>query len=78
MKTIKTLLILMISLVYSAASFAQGTFKTKNVIVITLDGLRWQEIFTGADSSLINNKEITKTLEPTKKKYWNPTKAVSE
>jgi len=72
MKTIKTLLILMISLVYSAASFAQGTFKTKNVIVITLDGLRWQEIFTGADSSLINNKEITKTLEPTKKKYWNP------
>ncbi len=27
--------------------------KTKNVILITLDGLRWQEVFSGADSRLV-------------------------
>jgi len=58
-------------LMLTTGIFSQGNFKTKNVIIITLDGLRWQEIFTGADSVLINNKEITKNLEPTKKKYWN-------
>ena len=58
-------------LMQTTGIFSQGNFKTKNVIIITLDGLRWQEIFTGADSVLINNKEITKNLEPTKKKYWN-------
>ena len=28
--------------------------KTENVIVVTLDGLRWQEVFSGADDSLMN------------------------
>ncbi len=71
MKTCKTLFLLLFLLAYTAGAFAQENLQTKNVIVITLDGLRWQEIFTGADSALINNKEITKNLEPTKKKYWN-------
>ncbi len=30
--------------------------KTENVFLITIDGLRWQELFTGADSSLMNDK----------------------
>lgn len=46
--------------------------KTKNVIVITLDGLRWQEIYRGADLALIHSKftsDTTKTL----KKFWAAT-----
>jgi hypothetical protein len=31
--------------------------RTRNVVLIVADGLRWQEIFTGADASLINGKE---------------------
>jgi len=31
--------------------------RTKNVILVTLDGLRWQEVFTGADESLLNAKD---------------------
>jgi len=58
MKTSKTLFLLFF-LVLTAGLFAQGNFRTRNVIIITLDGLRWQEVFTGADSALINNKEIT-------------------
>ena len=30
--------------------------KTKNVVVVMLDGLRWQEVFRGADPKLINKK----------------------
>ena len=33
--------------------------KTRNVIFITFDGLRWEEVFYGADSLLINNDEYT-------------------
>lgn len=29
---------------------------TENVVVITLDGVRWQEVFNGADSTLIHNR----------------------
>jgi hypothetical protein len=30
--------------------------KTRNVVLIVSDGLRWQEIFTGADAQLLNEK----------------------
>ncbi|MBA4140424.1 MAG: phosphoglyceromutase [Segetibacter sp.] len=30
--------------------------KTENIIIITTDGLRWQEVFTGMDSAIANNK----------------------
>src|SRR5262245_11147913 len=35
---------------------AASTLKTRNVLVITFDGLRWQEVFTGADAALINKE----------------------
>lgn len=73
MTTIKTLTLSFCLLVWAASALAQDKFKTQNVIVITLDGLRWQEVFTGADSSLINNKEINKALESTKKRFWAST-----
>jgi hypothetical protein len=40
------------------ASFGQE-LKTKNIIVITLDGYRWQELFEGADPNLISDKTYT-------------------
>lgn len=32
----------------------QGTYKTKNVIVVMIDGLRWEEEFRSADHKLIS------------------------
>lgn len=32
------------------------THKTENVIIVMLDGLRWQEVFHGADPKLINKR----------------------
>ena len=32
--------------------------KTKNVVVVMVDGLRWQEVFRGADPNLLATKPI--------------------
>jgi hypothetical protein len=48
---------------------AQQKSKTENVILITFDGLRWQEVFNGADSSLMKQQEHLKDGS-LKEKYW--------
>lgn len=47
--------------------------KTKNVVVITLDGFRWQELFAGADSALLNNKDYVHNPKSLSKAYWAAT-----
>ena len=49
----------------------EAKLKTKNVILITLDGIRWQEVFSGADSALIYNKTFTKDSANVVKKFWD-------
>src|SRR5688572_5498014 len=49
-------------------TFAQS-LKTENVILITLDGLRWQEVFFGMDSSLVNQQSYLKD-DALKNKFW--------
>lgn len=44
--------------------------KTENLILITLDGMRWQEVFTGADSLLINNKEYVEDVTGLNNQFW--------
>ena len=50
---------------------AQPDTKTKNIFIITTDGFRWQEVFTGADSALINNSKYTSDTSITKQLYWD-------
>jgi hypothetical protein len=45
-------------------------FQTENVILITLDGVRWQEVFTGADQNIINDSTMVKDLESIGAKFW--------
>lgn len=42
----------------------------ENVFLITLDGLRWQELFGGADSVIINDSRFVRDIEGTKEKYY--------
>jgi hypothetical protein len=42
----------------------------ENLFIITIDGFRWQEIFTGADHSLINNVSCTPDTATMKMLYW--------
>jgi Uncharacterized proteins of the AP superfamily len=66
---IRLLIILLIS---SLVGFAQNG-KTENVFIITLDGLRWQELYSGADSALVGNKEYVSKPEELQKEFWAAT-----
>src|SRR3546814_688532 len=44
--------------------------KTENVFLITLDGLRWQELFSGADPALIANHDFVDDSVALKKQFW--------
>jgi hypothetical protein len=46
---------------------------TENIFIITLDGYRWQELFTGADPNLIENKDFVKNPEVLKQRFWADT-----
>lgn len=49
----RALQLVLLSFAAGCAAFAAET-KTRNVILVTIDGLRWQEVFGGADETLIN------------------------
>lgn len=41
-----------------------------NVVVVTIDGTRWQEIFGGAELALIENKKETGDVAGARKAFW--------
>lgn len=48
--------------------------KTRNILFVMTDGLRWQELFQGADGALMNKENGGVTaLEPLKQAYWRDT-----
>ncbi len=60
-------LILFFSLIISINS---AQTKGKNLILITMDGLRWQEIFYGADSVLIQDSKFVEDLNILQNRFW--------
>ncbi len=54
---------------------AQTPTKTENVILITLDGVRWQDVFTGADSLLLFDPVYSPDTARAIKQFWAPTAA---
>ncbi len=45
--------------------------KTENVVIVTLDGMRWQEVFEGVDMDIMNDKNFTHDRDEVKKKFWD-------
>lgn len=66
-----TKLVLSVFLFLSITSTFSQSRKTENLIVVVLDGMRWQEIFGGADSLLINNPLFTKDKNRTQRQFWD-------
>jgi hypothetical protein len=65
---------LLLCLFLAAVSSAQDARKTRNLIVVTCDGLRWQEVFRGAEQALISKTPGgVSDVEKTKKVYWRET-----
>lgn len=59
-------------LILAAATLCSSvTYAASNVVVVTIDGLRWQEVFSGADSKLIEHKDFVKDPAQLKQAYWD-------
>jgi hypothetical protein len=73
--SIRRATIFILSVFWAVASSAQPAEKhaTQNVIFVMTDGLRWQEVFRGAESSLITKKYKVKDEVALKKAYWRET-----
>ncbi len=66
-------LVAMVGLVQFAAA-ADNHHATHNVILLMTDGLRWQEVFHGADAALVNKESGgVEDVEGLKRKYWRDT-----
>ena len=55
------------------AAVAGGQSKAENLIIITFDGFRWQEMFGGADSILIRDKKFVDDTAELIAQFWAPT-----
>ena len=56
------------------AEIATTASASENLFIIITDGFRWQEVFNGADSLLINNETFTEDTATLKSMYWATTK----
>jgi len=53
---------------------ASGSDDTTNVILVVSDGLRWQEVFRGADSTILfGDARVPGVDAETRRKYWRST-----
>lgn len=62
-----------LGLVLSCISSIGQSSKTENVIIVTLDGMRWQEIFKGVDQALMNDSSFNRDIKGMQEKFWAPT-----
>ena len=68
---INSLLIVLGLQVGLSISIASAQQQTENLIIVTLDGMRWQEVFSGADKALLSDKRFTQDSAAAFAKYWN-------
>ncbi|MGC1374186.1 MAG: hypothetical protein WA824_18770, partial [Candidatus Sulfotelmatobacter sp.] len=73
MKSILRFLVALVLGMGFAVPNSSAQLKTRNVVLIVSDGLRWQEVFTGADPDLLNEKNggIWATPEKLRREFWN-------
>jgi hypothetical protein len=57
----------------SLSTDAAPRAKTKKLFIITIDGFRWQEVFTGADPLLVGNTEYVRDTASMRQLYWDST-----
>jgi hypothetical protein len=70
----KRILLLIMLTGSMANSFAQNVL-SENIVVVTMDGLRWQEIFGGADSLLTHDTSAKYSIKYVQSNFWATTVA---
>ena len=43
----------------------------ENLVVVTLDGVRWQEVFAGVDPDLLDDERYSHDPQALKESYWH-------
>jgi len=73
MKNITTVIVTW--LLFSFAPVVSATelisTQTPKLVIVTIDGLRWQEAFGGADEKLLNNKDFVSNIEQLTARFWH-------
>lgn len=67
----KKIILFLVILPVCTVSIARQNLKTENLFLITVDGLRWQEVYTGADSLLKGNEEYVRNTEQLNENFWD-------
>lgn len=67
----KIILGLLLLIGFAANTQAAPKYQTENVFIITLDGLRWQELFQGAEHGLLFNDKYSHKQAPEKQDFWH-------
>ncbi|MEN2400975.1 phosphoglyceromutase [Flavobacterium sp. MC2016-06] len=61
-----------ILILFILTGFLSSAQKTENIIIITTDGLRWQDVFKGVDTAIANDKKFNQGDSTyIYKKYYN-------
>ncbi len=62
-----------VAIVLLLASLQVSSQKIENIIIVTTDGFRWQEVFNGMDSAIANNKRFSEGDSTyIYEHYWSP------
>ncbi len=56
-----------------AALAQESPHKTRKVIFVMSDGLRWQEVFQGVDEALVNKESGVREIDAMRAAYWRET-----
>jgi hypothetical protein len=69
---LSAMLLALIACAPLACADPPAPLKTRNVVILVSDGLRWQEVFTGADPTLLNEKNggIWDKEADLKREFW--------
>src|SRR5262245_24213428 len=74
MRYVCVLLLILTATLFALAQEKSPPPRTENVIVVTLDGFRWQELFRGADEALMDKKSGgVRDVEGLKSRYGRAT-----
>ena len=61
----------LLALLLATSLHAQSALRTRNVVLVVTDGLRWQDVFTGADSSILfGQPQAMGDTAATRRTYW--------
>jgi hypothetical protein len=63
-----------IALVFASTCVGQTSApKTRNIIFVMTDGLRWQDVFNGADAALLNKESGVSNVDALRHDFWRET-----